>query len=87
LVDVLNFLTAFTEQPKRIQQRLCHFILTHTFIIIKISMKFVKIVPVFVRAAKIQLSNVISFLIQWKTTLYDTAEVFVQCKSSVSPFE
>jgi len=45
-------------------------------------MKFVNIVPVSVRVGKMQLSNVItSFLIQWKTTLYDTDKVFVQYKS------
>jgi len=81
LVDVLNFLTTFIEQPKRIQQWLCHFILTHILIIITITMMFVKIVSVSVRVGKMQLSNVItSFLIQWKTTSYDTAKVFVQYK-------
>ena len=81
LVAVLNFLTNFTE-PKPIQQRLCHVILTHTLIIKKISIKFVKTVPVSLRVGKMQLTSVIiSFLIQGKTTLYDTAKVFVQYKS------
>jgi len=77
----VNFLTTFIEQPKLCSSD-CHFLLTHTLIIIKINMQFVKIVPVSLRVGKMQLSNVItSFLIQWKTTLYDTAKVFVQYKS------